>query len=99
MRAARPKVVHGAKIDGHIAVAGLCVFCDKVPQTKVTNERSIRIRSCLFNLRIIGNLLGFADIKMSLCKSVYVNCRRVFIRGSRRLPVLPEGLVCATKLH
>ena len=28
-----------------------------------------------------------------------MNCRRVLVRGSRRLSVPPEGSVCATKLH
>ena len=73
------------------AVAGLS-FYEIRWRTKLNPESIIKVRSGLFSFVL------FFFIKQKCVKSVYVN-RCLFIRGSRRLPAPPEGLVCATKLH
>ena len=82
--------LHGAKIDVP-AVAGLSFYAIRW-RTKLNPESIIKVRSGLFSFVLIFL------IKQKCVKSVYVN-RCLFIRGSRRLPVPPEDLVCATKLH
>ena len=81
--------LHGAKIDGP-AVAGLSFFAIRW-RTKLHPETIIKVRSGSFSF-----VLFF--IQQKCVKSVCVNCCLI-IRGSRRLPVPPDGLVCATKLH
>ena len=73
--------LHGAKIDGP-AVAGLSFFAIRW-RTKLHSERLSRLgQVCL--------VLFYFFIKEKCVKSVCVNCC-LFIRGSRRLPVPPEG--------
>ena len=81
--------LHGAEIDGP-AVAGPSFFAIRW-RTKLHPETIIKVRSGLFSFVLIFLI-------KQKCVSVCVNCC-FFIRGSRRLPVPLEGLVCTTKLH
>ena len=74
--------LNGAKIDDP-AVAGLSFFTIRW-RTKLQPETIIKVRSGLFSFVLIFL------IKQKCVKSVCVNCC-LFIGGSRRLPVPPEG--------